>query len=303
MNNSEYVALSLTLASEATNLWALYTFTMIDQSGRGEDRSMGRSVQRGPCKFESMNFRRGKPRFIKRADLQNSGLLMNDTVVIKCEVSVVVTETITPAEEPTVKVPPPRLGTDLGQLLTNDEDCDVTFTVGEQHEPIRAHKLILAARSEVFGAMFRRSGDSPEPLTDVEPEVFCALLHFVYTGDLRPGDDTPDMAQHLLAGADFFRLDRLRLMCERRLCEKVDTKHVASTLMLADRHSAQELKKVCLEFSASHLQEVMASDGWKYLIECSKTLHLEVLEAAAKKIESDKREGEDGRGTKRKRQH
>ena len=93
LNNAEYVALSLTLASEATDLWALYNFTMIDQTGNGQDRSMGRSVQRGPCRFESQNFRRGKPRFIKRTELANSGLLVNDTLIIRCEVSLVVTRT------------------------------------------------------------------------------------------------------------------------------------------------------------------------------------------------------------------
>lgn len=36
--NAEFVALSLTLHSNAENLWVLYNFTMLDQSGNGQDR-------------------------------------------------------------------------------------------------------------------------------------------------------------------------------------------------------------------------------------------------------------------------
>lgn len=308
-SNAEYVALSLTLASEATNLWALYTFTMVDQSGKGEDKSMGRSVARGPCKFESINFRRGKPRFIKRAELQSSGLLMNDTVVVRCEVSVVVTETTVPSEGPYIHVPPARVGEDLAKLMHDESSCDVTFIVGEERERIRAHKLILGARSDVFLTMFNspmRQGqeEGMEVVQDTQPEVFRALLHFVYTGELRARDDTPEMSQHLLRAADFFRLDRLRLMCERRLCEKVDASNVSTTLVLADMHNAQQLKQVCLDYAAANLQGVMSSDGFGTLMQYDRSLHLEVLEAAANLIESDRKHlDEDGnaRGAKRRR--
>jgi hypothetical protein len=46
------------------------------------------------------------------------------------------------------------------------------------------------------------------------------------------------MAQHLLAAADLYGLDRLRKMCERRLFETVDLETACTTLALADANHA-----------------------------------------------------------------
>lgn len=61
------------------------------------------------------------------------------------------------------------------------------------------------------------------------------------------------MAQHLLAAADRYGLDRLRLICEAKLCEGVSVDTVATTLALAEQHHAAQLKKVCLQYAAQNL--------------------------------------------------
>ena len=86
-----------------------------------------------------------------------------------------------------------------------------------------------------------------------------ALLHFIYW------DDLPDMeelvgstskwastlvAQHLLAAADRYAIERLRLLCEAKLCEGVAINTVATTLALAEQHNCLHLKAVCLKFVA-----------------------------------------------------
>jgi speckle-type POZ protein len=58
------------------------------------------------------------------------------------------------------------------------------------------------------------------------------------------------MAQHLLAAADRYALERLRLLCEARLCEDVAINTVATTLALAEQHQCIQLKSVCLKFIA-----------------------------------------------------
>lgn len=58
------------------------------------------------------------------------------------------------------------------------------------------------------------------------------------------------MSQHLLAAADCYGLDRLRLLCEANLCEEVAINTVATTLALAEQHHCFQLKSVCLKFVA-----------------------------------------------------
>lgn len=58
------------------------------------------------------------------------------------------------------------------------------------------------------------------------------------------------MSQHLLAAADRYGLERLRLLCEANLCEGVAINTVATTLALAEQHHCFQLKSVCLKFVA-----------------------------------------------------
>jgi speckle-type POZ protein len=39
-------------------------------------------------------------------------------------------------------------------------------------------------------------------------------MHFIYTDALPPMDDHPDMIRHLLAAADQYAVERLKLVCE-----------------------------------------------------------------------------------------
>lgn len=57
----------------------------------------------------------------------------------------------------------------------------------------------------------------------------------------------------LLAAADRYGLERLRLMCESHLCKDISVNSVAKILALADQYHAIELKAVCLKFAAENL--------------------------------------------------
>ena len=92
------------------------------------------------------------------------------------------------------------------------------------------------------------------------------------------------MAQHLLAAADRYGLERLRLLCESKLCEGVAINTVATTLALAEQHHCFQLKTVCLKFVASpdNLRAVMQTDGFEYLkLSCPSVL-TELLEHVAR---------------------
>ena len=154
---------------------------------------------------------------------------------------------------------------------------------------MRAHRIILSARSPVFHALLtgpmREGSESTVHVGDVRAPVFRALLHFAYTDalpdELEGGRLDVPMAQHLLVAADRFQLGRLRTICERRLCETVDTATAATTLALAEQNHAAELKRVCLDYVSRHLQAVMASDGYAHMVSSCPQLQAELLSVIA----------------------
>ena len=104
-------------------------------------------------------------------------------------------------------------------------------------------------------------------IDDMEPAVFEALLHFVYT-DSFPGDAHNNVAmQHMLVVADRYGLDRLRLLCKAKLCHDIDVPTVATTLALAEQDHCPHLRGFCIGFIASCdvLGAVMETDGFKHL--------------------------------------
>lgn len=68
---------------------------------------------------------------------------------------------------------------------THTPISDIRFVIGEERQTIYAHKCLLAARCEVFRAMFAvpQGEEAPTPLvlSDIKPSIFLAVLEFIYT--------------------------------------------------------------------------------------------------------------------------
>ncbi|KQJ99009.1 BTB/POZ and MATH domain-containing protein 1 [Brachypodium distachyon] len=168
-------------------------------------------------------------------------------ITISCGFSV-------PLENP-ITVPASDIGDHLRGLLDCADGSDVSFSVGG--ETFRAHRAVLAARSPVFKAeLFGAMAEARMPcitLHDVEPATFKALLCFIYT-DALPRDsgelvgDPVDVFQHLLAAADRYALDRLKLLCAHKLWDNVTTDRVADILACAETYNCRELKDCCMDF-------------------------------------------------------
>lgn len=227
---------------------------------------------RGRCihTFSSKAYTWGFYQFIRRKDLEESPYLKDDVFSIRWDVTVskkIFTEPILPH----VVVPPSNMHQHLGQLLLAGEAADVTFEVGG--ETFAAHRCILAARSSVFKAELlgpmKEKTATRVLIDDMEAMVFKALLHFVYTDSLPAMDegDGAAIAQHLLVAGDRYDMERLKLICEGKLCDHICKSTVATTLALAEQHGCGALKKACLKFltSAGNLKALMASDGYVHL--------------------------------------
>ncbi|GMJ01836.1 BTB-POZ AND MATH DOMAIN 2, BTB-POZ and MATH domain 2 [Hibiscus trionum] len=296
-DNTSYVSLFIALASEGTDVRALFELTLLDQSGKDRHKvhsHFGRVLESGPYTLKYRGSMWGYKRFFKRTLLETSDYLKDDCLSIRCCVGVVKSHTEGPKIY-TISVPPSDLGQHLGRLLESGKGADVKFEV--DGEIFAAHKLVLAARSPVFRAqLFGPLKDQNTQcirVEDMEAPVFKALLHFIYW------DTLPDMeelvgssskwastlvAQHLLAAADRYALERMRLLCEAKLCEGVAINTVATTLALAEQHNCLHLKSVCLKFVAlpENLKAVMQTEGFEYLKESCPGVLTELLQYVAR---------------------
>lgn len=91
---------------------------------------------------------------------------------INCTVGVVVSAIDCPRLH-SIQVPESDIGAHFGMLLEDMEGSDITFNVAG--EMIRAHKLVLAARSPFFRSKFfdaEEEDNQVVPINDLEPKVF-----------------------------------------------------------------------------------------------------------------------------------
>ncbi|CAL4986483.1 unnamed protein product [Urochloa decumbens] len=229
------------------------------------------------CKFSILN-----KMYIEKKTLEESTYLNEDSFSVRCDI---VACKQFRAENTTqfVTVPPSDMIQHIGSLLSSGTEADVVFLVGE--ETIAAHRLVLGARSPVFMAELlgpmKDKHTNQIQIEDIEPGVFKAMLHYIYTDSLpeMDKDDVSAMAQHLLVAADRYGLQRLKLICEDRLCNFISTGTVAITLALAEQHGCKGLKAACFKFlkSPGNLKNIMDSDGFQHLTSCCPSLLSELL--------------------------
>ncbi|EER98422.1 BTB/POZ and MATH domain-containing protein 1 [Sorghum bicolor] len=280
------VTLNLVLLSEARggDVKAKLTCRLVDPTGRlkpSKEKSLSH-------KFYKSGDYSNPLEATSREDLEASGYLVDDSYTVQCSITVLKGAPAAAAPSNTAAtamdrgrrpddaaLPSPDLHRHLGELLRKGTGADVTFVVSGKK--FAAHKAILASRSpvfmaELFGGMKEVACQRVE-VKEMEPAAFKALLGFIYTdtapdllGQNQKGeDDATAMAQHLLAGADRYGLDRLKLICEGRLADRITVDTAATTLALAEQHGCSQLKASCVEFIAGYLDAVLETEGYKHL--------------------------------------
>ncbi|CAN7948390.1 unnamed protein product, partial [Ixodes pacificus] len=131
----------------------------------------------------------------------------------------------------------------LQRCLDDRQHCDITFRVGG--EEVRAHRCILAARSEFFRDSFRTKwrGHNVVPVTHhlVDASVFRIMLQYLYTGRLemqaRQSDSLVELAKRC------------------RLTSLVEQLHILLASSSSRRKAWNEFKTLLLEPS-QYAQEV-----------------------------------------------
>ncbi|XP_039815190.1 BTB/POZ and MATH domain-containing protein 1-like [Panicum virgatum] len=147
-----------------------------------------------------------------------------------------------------VPAPPSTFAADVVGFLEARKkfgDPDASFAVGGKTFDVV--RKVLAARSPVLKAELEGGATTAS--------TFCALLLYLYCDRLPRGTEcgcpvTMDLVRDLLAAADWYGLDRLKLLCARKLWDDLSVATVSKTLWYADRYRCPELKSLCIDFLA-----------------------------------------------------
>uniref|UniRef100_A0A673GDW2 Speckle-type POZ protein-like B n=1 Tax=Sinocyclocheilus rhinocerous TaxID=307959 RepID=A0A673GDW2_9TELE len=242
--SKDYLSLYLLLVScPKSEVRAKFKFSLLNAK-REETKAM--ESQRAYRFVQGKDW--GFKKFIRRDFLldEANGLLPDDKLTLFCEVSVVQDSVNISGQSNTnmLKVPECQLSDDLGNLWEGSRFTDCSLFVGGQE--FKAHKSILAARSPVFNAMFEHKMEESKKVSDKMYTTIKSLIHY-----------------------------------EEALCNSLSVENVADILILADLHSAEQLKAQAIDFINSNAADIMETAGWKAMIQSHPHLVAEAFRALA----------------------
>ncbi|RLN42028.1 BTB/POZ and MATH domain-containing protein 1-like [Panicum miliaceum] len=268
---TEYISLFLQLDGDVPQgVWTRHTFSLLGREGK----PVPYFTNTGKKIFTDW----GTSAFIRRSELERSEHLRDDSFTIRCDVTVkkeIQTKSVNVSAGAAPKVvPPPDLHRHLGRLLATGEAADVAFEV--DGKTFMAHRCVLMARSPVLRAQLSALPAAADGSTiavrieDMEAQDFEALLRYMYTDSLPEMGEQGEaaaMLPDLVAAANRYGMERLRLLCEDRLRGLVDARTVAVILAFAAEHHCHGLKEACLRFlgDPENLREVVKTNGLEHL--------------------------------------
>ncbi|CAK0840769.1 unnamed protein product, partial [Prorocentrum cordatum] len=208
-------------------------------------------------------------------DLQNpaNGYLVSDSLVVELCVKALVS-----ARTQRVVVHPGRadsggpggsgprhgLSDDLAALLAGGQGADVEVhgSLGEGGDVVRAHRIVMAARSPVFSRMLLASDNSMllasntrVNLEGVDHAVAVSFVRFLYTNELDPElmEDSNALC-HLLALAHRYEVRSLLDCCTAQLAVSLTEESAVERLIMAEQLAIPGLK------DTDHIKDYICSD-------------------------------------------
>eukprot|EP00746_Dinoflagellata_sp_MGD_P140653 gnl/MRDRNA2_/MRDRNA2_73867_c0_seq1.p1 gnl/MRDRNA2_/MRDRNA2_73867_c0~~gnl/MRDRNA2_/MRDRNA2_73867_c0_seq1.p1 ORF type:complete len:251 (+),score=66.26 gnl/MRDRNA2_/MRDRNA2_73867_c0_seq1:97-753(+) len=129
--------------------------------------------------------------------------------------------------------------------------ADVTLISGEDKDKFSAHKLVLAAKSEVLLEMFSQD-KADEQLSKCEirlyetcPGAVKAFLDFVYLDEYSPKTD--EINKDVLKLASQFKMPELTERCAEQLAKDVNTNNVVDRLGLCEEFQLERLREKIMQ--------------------------------------------------------
>jgi hypothetical protein len=142
------------------------------------------------------------------------------------------------------KTYPKTLSNRLGRFLAASEYCDVTLRTG--NSTFRAHKVILAANSDYFNAMFAthwdKGSDNVKVLEGITPTGLDTLMRFAYTGSFDIQEST---MVEILEAAQHCLMPEMTKLCEEYLTAQITKDNYVDLFKFALRFNLKNLFNSC----------------------------------------------------------
>ncbi|XP_045160575.2 BTB/POZ domain-containing protein 1-like [Mercenaria mercenaria] len=154
----------------------------------------------------------------------------------------------------------------LGELFLKRLWSDISFRCKDQDQlpqnSIQAHKIILAARSPVYQAMFYGPCADTNPeieLSDTDSNTFRLFLKYLYTDST---DLTEESVPAVMQIAHKYQVTSLLAYCSEYLIGILRPDNVCAVLELALFFGEKKLEQEAIDFIDDNGEKVLKSDGF-----------------------------------------
>ncbi|GCC36633.1 hypothetical protein chiPu_0015128 [Chiloscyllium punctatum] len=171
----------------------------------------------------------------------------------------------------TVESHPSRALSIMQELRQDRQLCDVTVRVthGGKEQTFVAHRIVLAASSPVFKAMFTtnlRERQAPEvKIQGIHPMVMERLIDFAYTSRVSVGEQC---VVQLLLASTMYQVEGVINACCDFLIKNLDSANAIGICHFAEQIGCTELRQRGMEYINIHFTEVIKEEEFFNLTHC-----------------------------------
>jgi hypothetical protein len=180
-----------------------------------------------------------------------------------------------------IDIPLSSFFSDIKNMFNNKFLSDVKFVVEEKI--IYAHKSILASRSGYFSS-FYRSGlqDSLSDqiiITQYTYNAYFEFVRFIYSDQCEINDIC--IAGELVGIAEYYRMEKLKALCEWNLSRSISIENACTILELANHYASHQLKLQAFDYIIRNFDLVKETKSFSKM---EKTHVVQILDEALKRI-------------------
>ena len=164
--------------------------------------------------------------------------------------------------------------------------CDIIFFFRGTNEVIGGHIKILSGKSPVFKAMFnanmREAKNRHIFIENVRPDVFKALLNYIYSGDVLNNAlaACDDMVQLLFIAANQFLVDDLSKLCTQLMVDNITEDNVIEIFNFVVAYAfvpeaEKTVRRSCYHFLETHKERMAGycfGENWDRMVKADMSL-------------------------------